>query len=126
MNSAVFYVEKNKIVRYIKDNEEIKEYENNMGIVGKIFRSKEVMAYENIKKCSEYNSIIDLESPSGLLAIPILTKKTKKVCIVIEVPFAGEVNNLGKPKENEMILIKYLTKCIKNWIFEFELKNESK
>ena len=124
MKSALFFVENEKIVKYMKDSENKKEFENNIGIIGKVFKSKEVMAYENIKNSTEYNSIIDLESPSGLLAIPVLMKKTKNVGIIIEVPFSGDINNLGKPKENEMIMIKYLSKCIKNWLFEFEKENK--
>ena len=123
MISAIFFVENDKFIKYNKDDENRKEYKNNIGIVGKVFKSKEVMAYESIKKSKEFNSIIDLESPSGLLAFPILEKKTNNVCAVIEVPFAGDVNNFGKPKEKEMILIKYLSKCIKNWIFNLENDN---
>ena len=123
MNSSIFFVENNKIIKYNKDNENIKEYENNVGIIGKVFNCKEVMAYENINCCAEFNRIIDLETPSGLLSFPILSKKTKNVCAIIEVPFVGDVNNMGKPKENEMILIKYISKCIKNWLFKFQTEN---
>ena len=124
MSSALFFVENEKIIKYYKDSENKKEFENNIGIIGKAFKTKEVIAYENIKNSFEYNSIIDLESSSGILVIPILMKKTKNVGIIIEVPFAGDINNLGKPKENEMIMIKYLSKCIKNWLFEFKKENK--
>ena len=119
MNSAIFFVENDKIVKYLKDNEIKKEYNNSIGIVGKVFKTKEIMGFENIKKSSEYNSIIDLDSSSGLLAFPVLAKKTKNVCAIIEVPFGGDINNSGKPKENEIILIKNLSKCIKNWMFKY-------
>ena len=123
MNSSFFFVENGKIVKYNKDNETKKEYQNNIGIVGKVYKSKEIMAFENIKNSIEFNYIIDLESPSGLLAFPILSKKTKDVCAIIEVPFAGDINNSGKPKESEINIIKYLSKCIKNWIFKFNNDN---
>ena len=119
VNSAIFFIENENIIKYNKDKENKKIYKNNVGIVGKVFKSKEIMAFENINNSIEFNNIIDLESPSGLLAFPVLTKKTKNVCAIIEVPFAGDINNSGKPKENEVILIKYLSKCIKNWIFRF-------
>ena len=119
MNSAFFFIEDEKIVKYSKDSDNKKIYNNNIGIIGKIFKSKEIMAFEKIKNSIEFNNIIDIESPSGLLAFPVLSKKTKKVCAIIEVPFAGDINNSGKPKENEIILIKYLSKCIKNWIFRY-------
>jgi adenylate cyclase len=124
MNSAFFFVENQKIVKYFKDSENKKEYDTNIGIVGKVYRMKEILAFDNIKNSTEFNYIIDLESPSGLLAFPILSKKTKEVCAIIEVPFAGEINNTGKPKENEINLIQHLSKCIKNWIFEFNINNK--
>ena len=123
VNSYFFFVENEKIIKYIKDNGTMKEYQNDIGIVGKVYKSKEIMAFENIKKSIEFNYIIDLESPSGLLAFPVLTKKTKNVCAIIEVPFAGDINNSGKPKESEINIIKYLSKCIKNWIFKFNNDN---
>ena len=51
-----------------------------------------------------------MESPSGLLVFPILPKKTKEVSAIIEVLFAGEINNTGKPKENEIKIIQHLSK----------------
>ena len=111
-------------MKYCKDSENKKEYDTNIGIVGKVYRMKEIIAIDNIKNSTVFNYIIDLESPSGLLAFPILSKKTKEVCAIIEVPFAGEINNTGKPKENEINLIQYLSKCIKNWIFEYNVNNK--
>ena len=122
VNSYFFFVENEKIIKYIKENGTMKEYQNDIGIVGKVYKSKEIMAFENIKNSIEFNYIIDLESPSGLLAFPVLSKKTKNVCAIIEVPFAGEINS-GKPKESEISIIKYLSKSIKNWIFKFNNDN---
>ena len=119
LNSSFFFVENNKIVKYCKDSEDIIEYENNIGIVGRAFQSREILAYDNIKNTCDYNSIIDLESSSGILAFPIISKNKKSVCAIIEVPFTGDINKLGKPKEKEIILIKNISKCIKNWIFKF-------
>ena len=79
------------------------------------------IAYENLKNAKEFNSIIDLETSSGLLVFPVLAKKTKDVCAVIQIPFSGEINKSGKPKENEIKIINKLCKCIKNWIFNYNL-----
>ena len=118
MDSSFFFVENDKIVKYCKDSDERKEFDNNIGIVGKTYQSKDIIAYENLKNTIEFNSIVDLETSSGLLTFPILAKKTKKVCAIIQVCFAGEITQ-GKPKENEIKIIKKLSKCIKNWIFKF-------
>ena len=122
MESSFFFVENDKIVKYFKDSDERKEFDNNIGIVGKTYQSKDIIAYENLKNTIEFNSIVDLETSSGLLTFPILAKKTKKVCAIIQVCFAGEITQ-GKPKENEIKIIKKLSKCIKNWIFKFNGEN---
>ena len=122
MNSAFFFFLNDKIIKYYKDTEIKKEFNINIGIVGKVYKTKDIIAFENIKRSCEFNSIIDLDSSSGILAFPILAKKTKNVCAIIEVPFSGDINNSGKPKENEINLIKNLSKCIKNWMFKFNEK----
>jgi len=119
--SAFFFVENDKVVKYCKENNEKKEFETNIGIVGKVIKTKEIIAYENLKNAKEFNSIIDLETSSGLLVFPILAKKTKDVCAVIQIPFSGEINKSGKPKESEIKIINKLCKCIKNWIFNYNL-----
>ena len=87
--------------------------------MGKVIKFKEIIGYKNIKYSEEYNSIID-KSFDGLLTFPILKKKTKKVCMVIQVPYFGDINKFGKPKEEETKLIKKFSKCIKNWVFQNE------
>jgi putative methionine-R-sulfoxide reductase with GAF domain len=118
MDSSFFFVENDKIVKYYKDRDEIKEFDNNIGIIGKAYKSKDIIAYENLKNTIEFNSIVDLETSSGLLTFPVLAKKTKNVCAIIQVCFSGEISQ-GKPKEKEIKIIKKLSKCIKNWIFKF-------
>jgi hypothetical protein len=122
--SAFFFVENDKVVKYCKENDEKKEYGINIGIVGKIIKTKEIIAYDNLKNVKEFNNIIDLETSSGLLVFPVLAKKTKDVCAIIQIPFSGEINKSGKPKENEIKIINKLCKCIKNWIFNYNLINK--
>lgn len=122
--SAFFFVENDKVIKYCKENNEKKEFGNNIGIVGKVIKTKEIIAYENLKNVKEFNSIIDLETSSGLLVFPVLAKKTKDVCAIIQIPFSGEINNSGKPKENEIKIINKVCKCIKNWIFNYNLINK--
>ena len=119
MDAAVFFIENNYIIRYFKEDESQK-YDMNFGIVGKVIRFKEIIGYKNIKYSEEYNSIIDIKSFDGLLTFPILKRKTKEVCMVIQVPYFGDINKFGKPKEGEMKIIKKFSKCIKNWVFQNE------
>ena len=116
MDAALYFIEENHAIRYSKEDE-YKTYDINFGIVGKVIKFKEIIGYKNIKYSEEYNSIIDIKSFDGLLTFPILAKKTKKVCAVVQVPYFGEINKFGKPKENEAKVIKKFCKCIKNWIY---------
>jgi len=119
MNAIIYFIQNDNIVRYYNDNE-YKKYDINMGIIGKVVKSKEMIAYKNIRNSEEYNSLIDIKSFDGLLTFPILKKKTKEVCAVIQVQFIGEINKFGKPKENEIKIIKKICKCIKNWVYNHE------
>ena len=121
LEAAVFIIENNYVVRYFSENES-KKYDINFGIVGKSIKLKEIIAYKSIKNSEEYNSIIDIKSFDGILTFPILRKKTKEICMVIQVPYFGEINKFGKPKENEIKIIKKFAKCIKNWVFKYENK----
>ena len=119
MSAVIYFIKDHNIIRYCNENE-YKEYDIHMGIIGKVVKSKEMIAYKNIRNSEEYNSLIDIKSFDGLLTFPILKKKTKEVFAVIQVQFIGEINKFGKPKENEIKIIKKICKCIKNWIYNNE------
>ena len=119
MNAVIYFIKDDNIVRYYNENE-YKKYDIHMGIIGKVIKSKEIIAYKNIRNSEGYNSLIDIKSIDGLLTFPILKKKTKEVCAVVQVQFIGEINKFGKPKENEIKIIKKICKCIKNWIYNNE------
>ena len=112
--SAFYFVEDNNIKRY-KENK-IETFDINVGIIGSVIRSKEILAFQNIKNCAEFNSIIDMNTSDGLLTFPILEKKSKVARAVVQVPFFGKVFQNGKPNENVIKIIKKFRKCIKNWI----------
>ena len=119
MNSVMYFVKDNYIIRYTGENE-YNTFNMNLGIIGKVVKSKEIIGYKDIKNSEEYNSLIDIKSFDGLLTFPILTKKTKNVCAVIQVPYFEEINKYGKPRENEIKIVKKICKCIKNWIYRNE------
>ena len=114
IDSAFYFVEDNTIKRY-KDNK-IQKYDINIGIIGKAIKLKQILTFRNIKNCTEYNSIIDMNTSDGLLTFPILGKKDKIVRAVVQAPYIGKVYRNGKPNENEIKVIKKFRKCIKNWI----------
>ena len=117
LEAAIYFIKDGKLIRFFKNNE-YKYYDINFGIIGKVIKSKEIIGYKSINSIKEHNILIDIMSSDGLLTFPILAKKTKEICCVIQVPFIGEINKYGKPKEASMTIIKKLSKCIKNWIYK--------
>ena len=117
LEAVIYFIKDDSLIRFFKNNE-YKYYDKNFGIVGKVIKSKEIIGYKSINNVKEHNSLIDIMSSDGLLTFPIFAKKTKEVCAVIQIPFIGEINKYGKPKEASMIIIKKLSKCIKNWIYK--------
>jgi hypothetical protein len=117
LEAAIYFMKDERLIRYFKNNE-YKFYDKNFGIVGKVIKNKEIIGYKSISNVKEHNSLIDIMSSDGLLTFPIFAKKSKEVCTVIQVPFVGEINKYGKPKEATMIIIKKLSKCMRNWIYK--------
>jgi adenylate cyclase len=114
VNAAFYFIEDNMIKRYKEKC--IYKYDINIGIIGKVIKSKEILTFQNIKNCTEFNSIIDMDTSEGLLTIPILNKKDNIVKGIAQVPYIGKVYQNGKPNENEIKFIKKFRKCAKNWI----------
>jgi len=117
LEAAIYFMKEERLIRYFKNNE-YKFYDKNFGIVGKVIKNKEIIGYKSISNVKEHNSLIDIMSSDGLLTFPIFAKKSKDVCAIIQVPFVGEINKYGKPKEATMTIIKKLSKCMKNWIYK--------
>ena len=117
LEAAIYFMKDERLIRYFKNNE-YKFYDKNFGIVGKVIKNKEIIGYKSISNVKEHNSLIDIMSSDGLLTFPIFAKKSKEVCAIIQVPFVGEINKYGKPKEATMTIIKKLSKCMKNWIYK--------
>ena len=121
MNAAFYFVENENIIKYCKE-EGIKKYNLGIGIVGRVVKKMDMIAYKNVRNSVDFNKIIDIEVSDGILTFPILSKKHGRVYGVVQVPYSGEINEYGKPKENEIEMIKKFSKCIKSWIKFYEKK----
>ena len=124
VNSAFYFVEDNKLKRYKEDK--VQTFNINLGVIGKSIQEKEILAYQSIKNCAEFNNLIDIKSLDGLLTFPILERKTKNVKGVVQVPYIGKVYENGKPSEKEIKILKKFRKCIKYWIEINFIENEKK
>ena len=116
-NSKFYFVEDNKIIYYNNVNKEKTEFDINMGIIGKVIKIKNIYGIQNIKHCIEYNTLVDIDSFDGILTIPILERKTKKIKGVAQIPYIGTIDKNNKPKDVDCKLIKKLRKGIKYWIY---------
>lgn len=114
--SKFYFVENNKIIYYNNLSKEKQEFDINMGIIGKVIKNKNIYALQNIIKCPEYNSIVDIDTMEGVLTIPILESNTKKIKGVAQIPYIGTVYKNNKPKDIECKIIKIYRKYCKNWM----------
>ena len=121
ISSKFYFIEDNKIIHYNKEKKERVIYNINLGIIGKVIKLKDILGYQTLKNCSDYNKIIDIESFDGLLTFPILEIKTKKIIAVAQIPYIGKIYKNGKPKDVEIKLIKTFRKCIKYWVKNREI-----
>ena len=116
-SSKFYFVEDNKIIYYNNSNKERKEFDINMGIIGKVIKIKNIYGIQSINKCIEYNILVDIDTFDGILTIPILESKTKIIKGVAQIPYIGTIDKNNKPKEIDCKLIKKLRKGIKYWIY---------
>jgi hypothetical protein len=116
-NSKFYFVEDNKIIYYNNSNKERKEFDINMGIIGKVIKIKNIYGIQSINKCIEYNILVDIDTFDGILTIPILEPKTKIIKGVAQIPYIGTIDKNNKPKDIDCKLIKKLRKGIKYWIY---------
>ena len=114
--SKYYFIENDKIIYYDYINRNKKEFDVNMGIVGKVIKIKSIYIFQNIQNCPEYNSLVDIKIFDNLLVIPILERKTKVVKGVAQIPYIGTINKNNMPKDVEIKLIKKFRKCIKYWL----------
>ena len=116
-SSKFYFVEDNKIIYYNNSNKERKEFDINMGIIGKVIKIKNIYGIQSINKCIEYNILVDIDTFDGILTIPILEPKTKIIKGVAQIPYIGTIDKNNKPKDIDCKLIKKLRKGIKYWIY---------
>ena len=116
-SSKFYFVEDNKIIYYNNSNKERKEFDINMGIIGKVIKIKNIYGIQSINKCIEYNILIDIDTFDGILTIPILEPKTKIIKGIAQIPYIGTIDKNNKPKDIDCKLIKKLRKGIKYWIY---------
>ena len=110
--AEIFLCENDEIYKY-NDNGEKKFYNKNLGYIGIAYKSKKIYECSSTQNSIYYNDLIDMESANGLLTFPIVYNEFFKG--IIQVPYHSKPNNDGKPRSNEVYIIKLFNKSFIEW-----------
>ena len=118
MNSQLFYINNDKIFKFDPENKIFIEKSNKLGIVGIVYKKKELNGCPNIKYSFDYNELIDINSQDGLLTFPIMDNKNIKA--IAQVPFHAKFTKDNQPQDNDLSLIKLFSLSFIEWIHKNE------
>ena len=118
MNSQLFYINNDKIFKFDPENKIFIEKSNKLGIVGIVYKKKELNGCPNIKYSFDYNELIDINSQDGLLTFPILDNKNLKA--IAQIPFHDKFTKDNQPQDNDLSLIKLFSLSFIEWIHKNE------
>ena len=118
MNSQLFYINNDKIFKFDPENKIFIEKSNKLGIVGIVYKKKELNGCPNIKYSFDYNELIDINSQDGLLTFPILDNKNLKA--IAQIPFHAKFTKDNQPQDNDLSLIKLFSLSFIEWIHKNE------
>jgi putative methionine-R-sulfoxide reductase with GAF domain len=110
--AQIFLCENDEIYKY-NENGEKKYYNKNLGYIGIAYKNKKIYECSSTQNSIYYNDLIDMESANGLLTFPIIYNEFFKG--IIQVPYHSKPNNDGKPRSNEVHIIKLFSRAFIEW-----------
>ena len=110
--AQIFLCENDEIYKY-NENGEKKYYNKNLGYIGIAYKNKKIYECSSTQNSIYYNDLIDMESANGLLTFPIIYNEFFKG--IIQVPYHSKPNNDGKPRSNEVRIIKLFSRAFIEW-----------
>ena len=116
MNSQIFIIENDKLYKFESDKKIFVEKSNKLGIVGIVFKKKELNGCPSVKMSFDYNELIDINSQDGLLTFPIMDNKIIKA--IAQVPFHAKFTKNNLPKGNDLTIINLFSIAFVQWFYK--------
>jgi hypothetical protein len=115
LSQILFYnKEKNCLVKVTKD--ENIEKKSNFGIVGYVFKHKEIIGFNNIDDSNYFNKIVDLEIGYPVLTFPILSQDDE-ILAITQTAYPNRLNpKTNLPRDNDFSLLQYYRNVCAVWI----------
>ena len=103
--------EKNVLEHYEDDRcDEVKP----LGILGYVWKKKEIHGCSSVKTCKLYNNLVDLRASDALITFPIIDDI--EVIAICQAIFPGKLGEVSeKPKDTEMIIIDLFEQSFLAW-----------
>ena len=120
MNSQIFIIENDKLYKFESDKKIFVEKSNKLGIVGIVFKKKELNGCPSVKMSFDYNELIDINSQDGLLTFPIMDNKIIKA--IAQVPFHAKFTKDNLPKGNDLTIINLFSVAFIQWFYKTNLE----
>ena len=116
MNSQIFIIENDKLFKFESDKKIFVEKSNKLGIVGIVYKKKELNGCPSVKMSFDYNELIDINSQDGLLTFPIMDNKIIKA--IAQVPFHAKFTKDNLPKGNDLTIINLFSDAFIQWFYK--------
>ena len=116
MNSQIFIIENDKLYKFESDKKTYVEKSNKLGIVGIVYKKKELNGCPSVKMSFDYNELIDINSQDGLLTFPIMDNKNIKA--IAQVPFHAKFTKDNLPKRNDLTIINLFSIAFVQWLYK--------
>jgi len=116
MNSQIFIIENEKLLKFENDKKIFVEKSNKLGIVGIVYKKKELNGCPSVKMSFDYNELIDINSQDGLLTFPIMDNKNIKA--IAQVPFHAKFTKDNLPQGKDLTIINLFSNAFVQWFYK--------
>ena len=127
---SLFYSSLNKVMLtnnftkeleyYFEDSHSLDSGDNKhivdlLGIIGYVWKRKEIYGCLSVKTNKYYNKLVDLNSSDALITVPIMNEYNEIIAMV-QIVSPSKVNDkTGKLIHTDMIILELFEKCVLSW-----------
>lgn len=124
----IVVVKNDKFYHY--DNDQIKQKPTNIGIIGKVFAKKEMIAVNSGYENGDFNNLVDIECGFSLVTFPILdNKEYKNVLAIVQVAYPYPISRTtNQPKQIDSDVVNFYCTIASLWLtrnYDKEEKSEN-